>query len=68
MRKITKMGASLLAVGAGMAVATSDAAEHGSAGLTATAGILTGACTALGVTTLVIGWATRRPDEQSEEV
>lgn len=66
MQKSTKLGFALTAIGAGSATATAEAAEHGATALTVAGGILTGACTALGVTSLILGWAGRRPE--AEEV
>lgn len=66
MRKSIKLGAVLLAVGAGSAVATVSAAEHGHAALTATTALTAGSCTALGVTSVIVGWATRRPIRDTE--
>jgi predicted benzoate:H+ symporter BenE len=68
MQKNVKLGAALTAVGAGSALAAADAAEHGAATIAVVAGVLTGACTALGVTSLIIGWATRRPAGEAVEV
>jgi hypothetical protein len=68
MQKSKKLGAALLAVGAGAAVATVDSADHGSTVLAVAGGLLSGAATALGTTALIVGWATRRPDREAEEV
>lgn len=68
MRKTTKLGAVLMTTGAAAAVAAVDAAGHGAKTLTVSAGLLSGACTALGVTSVITGWATRRPEPEDVEV
>lgn len=68
MRKSTRIGTALLAVGTGAALATTDAAEHGSTALAVVGAVLTGSCTALGTTVLIVGWATSRPAGEAEEV
>lgn len=66
MRKSIKLGTALIAAGVGTAVAATSVAEHGAPELTLTAGLLSGACTALGVTSVLIGWADRRPAGDTE--
>jgi hypothetical protein len=61
MQKNTKLGAALLAAGAGAALVAAEASEHGAMTVAVATGILTGAFTALGTTTLVVAWATRPP-------
>lgn len=68
MQKTTKLGAGLLAAGTGTAVAAVDAADNGAATLAVAAGLLSGACAALGATALIVGWATRRPVKEDSEV
>lgn len=68
MQKTTKLGTGLLAVGTGTAVAAVDAADNGAAALAVAAGLLSGACTALGATVLIVGWATRRPAKEADKV
>lgn len=67
MRNSLKMAAGLLAVGAGTAVASVDAAEHGAKALTVSAALLSGACTALGVTTFFAGWVAAGHRAESED-
>lgn len=67
MQKSTKLGTTLLAVGVGSALAAAGAAEHSTETVAVAAGILTGACTALGVTSLIVGWAMRRPAGEDGE-
>lgn len=61
MRKSIKLGVALITAGAGSAVASVDAADHGAKTLTVAAALLAGASTALGVTSAIVGWATPRP-------
>lgn len=61
MQKNTKLGVALTAIGAGTALVAAEASEHGAMAVAVAGGILTGAFTALGTTTLVVAWATRRP-------
>lgn len=68
MRKTTKLGAGLIVAGTGTAVAAVDAADHGAASLAVVSGLLSGACTALGATALIIGWTSHRPAREDSEV
>lgn len=63
MHKSIKLGAVLLTVGTGSAVVTVAAAGHSVPQLVAASGLLSGACTALGVTSVIVGWASRRATE-----
>lgn len=66
MRKSIKLGAALMAAGVGTAVAAASVAEHGVPELTVAAGLLSGACTSLGVTSVLVGWADHRPAQDTE--
>lgn len=66
MRKNTLMGAALVATGVSSAVAAVNAGDHGARTPAVAASLLSGACTALGVTSVLVGWADRRPAEDTE--
>lgn len=66
MRKNIPMGAALLAVGVGSALAAVGSEGEVPQGLAVAAGLLSGACTALGVTSVIVGWTGRRPAEDAE--
>ena len=65
MQKSTNLGAALIAAGAGNAMSAASAAGHGNTPFAVAFGIASAACTALGVTLLIVGWATR-PRERGE--
>lgn len=66
MQKNIKTGVTLLAVGVGSALAVVSTEGKGPETFTVTASLLSGACTALGVTSVLVGWAGRRPAEETE--
>lgn len=66
MQKNTSMGVALLTVGAGSALTAASIKGEGPEALAVAAGLLAGACTALGVTSVLIGWTGRRPAEDAE--
>lgn len=66
MQKSTKLGVSLLAVGVGSALTIVGARGEGPEALTVAGSLLSGACTALGVTSVLVGWADSRPAEEAE--
>lgn len=61
MQKDIARGVTLVTAGVGSAVAAVSAGDHGARTLAVAAGLLSGACTALGVTSVLIGWTGRRP-------
>lgn len=67
MRKNIPMGLALTAVGVGSALTAVSVNGEVPEALTVAAGLLSGACTALGVTSLLVGWAGRRPAEDTED-
>lgn len=66
MQKNISRGVALLAAGVGSALAAVEAADHGARNLTVSAALLAGASTALGVTSVLVGLAGRRPSEDTE--
>ncbi len=66
MQKDIPRGLALLAVGVGSALAVVSTGGKGPEAFTVAGSLLSGACTALGVTSVLIGWAGRRPAENTE--
>lgn len=66
MQRNISMGVALMTVGIGSALTVAGAEGDGPQALTVTASLLSGACTALGVTSVIVGWAGRRPKKDTE--
>lgn len=66
MQRDISRGVTLLAIGIGSALTAVSTEGAGPRGLTVAAGLLSGACTALGVTSVLVGWTGRRPAEDTE--
>lgn len=66
MQKNIARGVALLTVGAGSALTMVSTEGQAPQAFTMAAGMLSGACTALGVTSVLIGWTGRRTAEETE--